>query len=361
VEYTVRSVLEDATGADPATIVFAYLHSPDETMGRPEPEPDSDPDTVQADAEDVPEGVELLDRTSVWVDEDAGDKRDAILVETVRLGDDEFLFSPEDVADTIHTFVRDRGIDRLVLDPDYDPGVGAPLLRPLEYELSRLTDLEVEVPPVQSAVRRSPLLGRISGWRLFALFGTSMLFYTLLAGAFTAFDLVTGLVSATIVTIVLARISIGRDPSLRHSPLRLARGLLYLPYLLFEIVKANVAVALVILHPRLPIDPRTTRIEPAVYGSFPITSLANSITLTPGTLTVRVQGRSLLVHTLVPSARQDLFDGGLERAIRFVFYGRSAMRIPGLADRGAAEIVDDPTGTAESQPPDDDTTGGEAA
>jgi multicomponent Na+:H+ antiporter subunit E len=336
VGYAVRSIVENASAAEPATLVFVSLYVPDTRMERSD---EQTPGTALSG-----DGHELLDRASVWVDEDAGDDRDAIRVETVQLGTEEYLFSPTDVAGLIGETLDEREIDRLVLDPGYDPGVGVPLLRPLEYELTRLTDVTIEVAPVQSAVRRSPLLARANVWKVLVLFAVCFGFYMILAGTIDRFELVTGLASATVATVALSRIALGRSPTAVGSPVRFARGVLYVPYLLFEILKANVAVAAVILDPRLPIEPHMTRIEPAVYGSLPLTSLANSITLTPGTLTVRVEDQSLLVHTLVPSAQQGLFDGSLERAIRFVFYGRAGMRVASLDERGAATVLDDPVG-----------------
>lgn len=342
VGYVVRSVLEEATTEEPATIVLAYLYPSDTTIERAEEPLDrSEPAEKPAD---------LLDRATVWIDEDAGDDHEAVAVETVELGTESYLFSPDDVADLLGSAVEDWEIDRLVLDPGYDPGIGAPLLRPIVYELSQISDVTIEEAPVQSAVRRSPLLGRTNVWKVLSLFAVSFGFYTLLAGGISQFDLVTGIASATVVTVALARIALGRSPTVTESPFRFVRGLLYVPYLFYEILKANLTVAAVILDPRLPIEPRTTRIEPAVYGALPLTALANSITLTPGTLTVRVEERTLLVHALVPSAQEGLFDGGLERAIRFVFYGRSGMRIASLSERDAARVVDPPV--VGSQPSD---------
>jgi multicomponent Na+:H+ antiporter subunit E len=92
-------------------------------------------------------------------------------------------------------------------------------------------------------------------------------------------------------------------------------------------------MAYVILHPSLPIDPSVVEYEGAVWGSLPSTTLANSITLTPGTLTIEVVESHFYVHALIPSARDGLLGGALERAVRFVFYGRSAMRIPTPEER----------------------------
>jgi len=332
VEYAVRTALE---GEAPATIRFVHVDSVERS-------PDFGDEHAGADT--------LLDRVSVWAREDAGESD--IGVETTRLGADQYVFSPSDVARLLVDDARASDTGRVVLDPEYDPGIGAPLVRPLESELGGFEGISVETAPVRTQTRRVPLLERRSLGQVVVLFVLSFGFYQVLAGNFawiTAspanwageiywFDVVTGAVSASVVAVGLSQVALGRDPN-RRTLGRLLRGAVYVPYLLWEIVKTNVFVAAVILNPRLSVDPRLTRIRPAVWGGLPITVLANSITLTPGTLTVRVRGRSLLVHTLVPATRKDLFDGGLERAVRFVFYGRGAMRLPGLRERGEAELV----------------------
>ena len=115
-----------------------------------------------------------------------------------------------------------------------------------------------------------------------------------------------------------------------------------MPYLLYEIIVSNLVVARVILDPRADIDPRLTKIRVFVGSGFPLTTLANSITLTPGTLTVKADDQELYVHSLVPFARDGLFDGALERWVRFVFYGREAARFPSPLDRGDTEVLQDP-------------------
>lgn len=345
VEYAVRTALDGGDGY----IRFVYIHSPDQTQAATQPDTDEHGPLAAAD--------DLLDRIAVWGEEDAGDSEESLTVETDSIGADSYLFGPEDFAWAIQEVVTAHDIDHIVLDPEYDPGIGTPLLRPLEYELAEYTDATVEQAQIQRQTRRRPLVVGSTPLQVGALFGIAFVFYQVLAGTFAMFDLVTGAISATVVAVGLSRVTFHQDPS-GASILRALRLAVYIPYLLYEILKANIAVSKVILDPRMPIEPRMTRVQAAVWGGLPITTLANSITLTPGTLTVRVSGRSLTVHTLIPEAREDLFDGGLERGTRFVFYGRNAVQVPSPEDRGDTAILNPP---ADETPTDDetDTDGGE--
>jgi len=72
----------------------------------------------------------------------------------------------------------------------------------------------------------------------------------------------------------------------------------YVPVFLWELVKANLDVAYRVIHPALPIAPGIVRVKTTLTGDTAITFLANSITLTPGTLTVDVDRKNgyLFVH-----------------------------------------------------------------
>jgi multicomponent Na+:H+ antiporter subunit E len=80
----------------------------------------------------------------------------------------------------------------------------------------------------------------------------------------------------------------------------------YVPWLVVEIVKANLAVTRIVLHPRLPLDPVVLRFRLPVRGDLAVTTLANSITLTPGTITLDVEGDQMVVHALTPVPLSDL-------------------------------------------------------
>ena len=73
------------------------------------------------------------------------------------------------------------------------------------------------------------------------------------------------------------------------------RALLYLPWLLWQIVKSNLDVARRILDPRLPIAPRVIRVRASQKTDLGRVVYANSITLTPGTVTVDCEGEILTV------------------------------------------------------------------
>ncbi|WP_336345131.1 monovalent cation/H+ antiporter subunit E [Halalkalicoccus ordinarius] len=286
--------------------------------------------------ESIEEAEELLERLTVWAYEDANEE--AFDVETAVIGTDRYLFSPRDFGDRLADYADDHGIDLIILDPEYLPGSSAPMLQPLEHQLES-HGLDFEEAPVEPARRSGQLITPGGASRLGALFAVSFGFYLVLGDPTYPFDLVTGAVSGLIVAITLSHVTFSRPPTLRQTPIRALRFVVYVPYLLYEIVKANVAVSIAILRPSMPIEPRMTRLRSTVWGGLPLTTLANSITLTPGTLTVRANDQNLIVHTLIPDAREDLFDGGLERGVRFVFYGRDAARIPSPRERDDAEII----------------------
>jgi len=62
----------------------------------------------------------------------------------------------------------------------------------------------------------------------------------------------------------------------------------YLPVFLWEIIKANLDVAYRVLHPDLPINPGIVRVKTILKSDTALTFLANSITLTPGTMSVDI-------------------------------------------------------------------------
>ncbi|MDS0282659.1 Na+/H+ antiporter subunit E [Haloarcula onubensis] len=207
-----------------------------------------------------------------------------------------------------------EGVARIVLMPElaeFDPVV-------VEGALARRAreGVSIERAPVGRRIVRPPLaLPRTTG-KVLATFGLSLAFYLSLGDPTSAFDVATGVLSAGVVTAVLSRIVFEDDPSVRTLASALRAGL-FLPYLLYAVARANVAMAAVVLDPRLPIDPSVVRV-PAPAGRIGRALLANSITLTPGTLTVDVVDDELVVHALTRGSSDALEAGRLARAVSFV-------------------------------------------
>jgi multicomponent Na+:H+ antiporter subunit E len=96
-------------------------------------------------------------------------------------------------------------------------------------------------------------------------------------------------------------------------PVHLVRGALtYFPWLWWEIAKSAWAVSKLILSPRLPISPTMTQVAASQRTTVGIASYANSITLTPGTITTGVKGNVLTVHALTRDGALDLERGGMD-------------------------------------------------
>lgn len=83
------------------------------------------------------------------------------------------------------------------------------------------------------------------------------------------------------------------------------RVVVYLPWLLWEILKSNLHVARVVLSPGLPIQPKLVRVKASQKTAFGQVLYANSITATPGTISLDLRNGEILVHALT----QDTADG----------------------------------------------------
>lgn len=148
-------------------------------------------------------------------------------------------------------------------------------------------------------------------------------FYLALGDPTDPFDLVTGALSAGVVAVTLASVVIRPPSSAGTLAARIGRATLFLPYLLWEIGRANVDIASVILHPSLPVDPAVVTFDPEADGGFERAVLGNTITLTPGTVTITADEGQFRVHTLTAATRAGLTAGSLRRAVRWVFHGRT--------------------------------------
>ena len=122
-----------------------------------------------------------------------------------------------------------------------------------------------------------------------------------------------GLASVTVTVLIANRMDlIDREGHPIHLSLK---GFAYWPWLLWEIAKANVDVARVILRRDMPIEPTVLDIEGSQKSELGFVIYGNSITLTPGTVTVDLEGEKLQVHALTRPAADDLLSGKMDRRV----------------------------------------------
>lgn len=99
-------------------------------------------------------------------------------------------------------------------------------------------------------------------------------------------------------------------------PVHLHRRLLsYWPWLIWQIVLSSVDVALRALGPRSWVDPRVIRVKASQRSDVGRVIHANSITLTPGTVSLAVYDDYIEVHAIAPAVADDMASGAMDRRI----------------------------------------------
>ena len=117
------------------------------------------------------------------------------------------------------------------------------------------------------------------------------------------------------------------NPALPHTRrLSWPAALAYQPWLFGRILKSGLHVSRLILDPKLPIAPELVRHKTSLRSDGELVALGNSITLTPGTITVEVAPGELIVHAIDEESRKDLLDGRFEAKIGGVFSGQEGQR-----------------------------------
>jgi multicomponent Na+:H+ antiporter subunit E len=152
--------------------------------------------------------------------------------------------------------------------------------------------------------------------RLASLAVVLFLFWLALSGHYTTFLVGAGAACAVLCVFMAARMGV---VDAEGHPVHLVRGALtYLPWLWWEIAKSAWAVSKLILNPRLPISPTMTQVAATQKTTVGVATYANSITLTPGTITTGLKGNLLTVHALTRDGALDLEGGGMDaRVTRF--------------------------------------------
>jgi multicomponent Na+:H+ antiporter subunit E len=141
------------------------------------------------------------------------------------------------------------------------------------------------------------------------LYGT----WLLLSGIWEPFLMIAGAVCCLLVVAIAHRMDVIDGEG---HPVHLSvRALLYYPWLFWQIALSNIDVARRVLSPRLAIDPACGMIPASQHSDVGIVTFANSITLTPGTVSVSVYPGRIHVHALNRTSLESLLAGDMDRRV----------------------------------------------
>lgn len=143
-------------------------------------------------------------------------------------------------------------------------------------------------------------------------------FWIFLSGFLDSFHLALGGICCALVAL-LSHGLLFTESNLRQRHMTGKNFILYLPWLLYQIILANIHVAYLILHPKMPIDPKIIRFKTKWKGDMALVTMANSITLTPGTITLDIRQGEYWVHALSGKVADDLLAGKMQDRVGAIF------------------------------------------
>ena len=123
-----------------------------------------------------------------------------------------------------------------------------------------------------------------------------------------------GLISVAAIVACAARLELLDEEGV---PVGLLPGLMrYGPWLVIQIMRSNLDVAKRIVNPKLPIHPTVIHVDATGHTEVGRVTYANSITLTPGTISLDVSEDAIEVHALTEEAANDLMSGEMGRRVQ---------------------------------------------
>jgi len=143
--------------------------------------------------------------------------------------------------------------------------------------------------------------------------------YIVFSGSVNTYNIVTGVVVAAVVGFLTANITVSNPGKLGEVG-RLGWLIAYaIRYFFIDEVRAHVDVMRRIVHPRMPINPGIVRVPYAVSSDYAMTTIANSITNTPGTVVVDVdtERKVFYVHWIDVKGVEPEVTRGISRVFEF--------------------------------------------
>lgn len=161
-----------------------------------------------------------------------------------------------------------------------------------------------------------------------------MVLWLILSGFFDLFHVSLGLLSVAIVLLInkeLTFVQFFPDDVSEWEQMKLGRLPAFAVWLVKEIVVASLQVAAIVLNPKLPVEPVLVRFRTNLPSIGAKVMLGNTITLTPGTLTLAIEGDEFLVHAIQQKSAGGLIDGSMPRSVARLFRGASSGTVAEVA------------------------------
>ncbi len=152
------------------------------------------------------------------------------------------------------------------------------------------------------------------------LFILSLIFWMLLTFELTVANIIVGIVASIITALFFGRFFITNVYKLLQ-PRRYFWFIIYLFVFIWECLKANIDVAYRVLHPAMPIRPGIVKVKTTLKSDMAKMLLANSITMTPGTISVDIIDDYLYIHWIYissedPEVYTGIITGAFEKYIK---------------------------------------------
>jgi multicomponent Na+:H+ antiporter subunit E len=164
--------------------------------------------------------------------------------------------------------------------------------------------------------------------------GTSIilfLFWMLLSGKFDGFHLTLGAICCVLTAYLFHDLLF---TNVRVGDMRVvaARFIAYLPWLIEQILLANLHVASLVVRRKMPIDPQIVKFKTKLETDISYVTLANSITLTPGTITMDIKDGVFYVHALSRKVAEELNAGDMEDRVAHIFMEADHLYVEDVLD-----------------------------
>jgi multicomponent Na+:H+ antiporter subunit E len=158
---------------------------------------------------------------------------------------------------------------------------------------------------------------RTNDLRRFVVFLILFSFWLVLSGHYDLFHLSLGVGCSALVSFFSSDL-LFKNFSNDRWLLKVWRFLLYVPWLLYQIILANLHVVYLVIRPK-QIKPQVVRFKTKLTSNLSQVVLGNSITLTPGTITMDISDGEFCVHALSDKAAREILTGEMEERVARVF------------------------------------------